>query len=628
MEESIKEKLEEVFGSYKAEWLKEDLFKFFTEPSYFPMLKGKYPWVLQGGRGTGKTTVLRGLSYLGQYEIMHNDIHAFDANSFIGIYYRANTNHVRAFCGKGVDSKSWQGIFEHYFNLVICWEILNFLKWHQQLQSSDETLSASACRKIATSLLLTSDVTNFIQLAEIVEEAIYKFQVTINNINNGHVKDLSMSGVPIEIITSETLKLAQFHKKTYYLLIDEYENFTDDQQECINTLIKHVPDSYTIKIGVREMGWRNKSTHNELESLNDPADYRLTKIEDEFSLQEELKFNNFAAEVCNLRLKQLFKDEKDRQDYSIQTALSGISIEDEAVKLKVSDTDLFRLYTQAEKNLSLQLDITPLYKYMIAYWAETHDMTVEIAIKDYLSDPRKWDVRYRNYNYSLLFKINRGKYKQIPKYYAGWNTFVKLANGNIRYLMELVYQAYSMHLDNDEVDNPVTVETQTLAAKRVGYKNLTELEGSCKIGWKLTKFVQSLGTIFEKLAKDGDINAPEVDQFDLEGEISEESQKILNLGVMNLALVRMPSNKLTGLKSLKDFQYQLHPIFAPYFGYSFRKKRKMTLTDTDIIGCVQTSNDTVAEILRKKKVKIEEDFSVPSQLTLLNNADFIYDDEY
>ena len=54
----------------------------------------------------------------------------------------------------------------------------------------------------------------------------------------------------------------------------------------------------------------------------------------------------------------------------------------------------------------------------------------------------------------------------------------------------------------------------------------------------------------------------------------------------------------------------------------------MTLTDTDIIGCVQTSNDTVAEILRKKKVKIEEDFSVPSQLTLLNNADFIYDDEH
>ena len=85
MEDNIKGKLEEVFGSYKAEWLKKDIFKFFTEPSYFPMLKGNYPWVLQGGRGTGKTTVLRGLSYVGQYEIMHSDISAFDENTFIGI---------------------------------------------------------------------------------------------------------------------------------------------------------------------------------------------------------------------------------------------------------------------------------------------------------------------------------------------------------------------------------------------------------------------------------------------------------------------------------------------------------------------------------------------------------------
>ncbi|WP_455749972.1 ORC-CDC6 family AAA ATPase [Prevotella intermedia] len=26
----------------------------------------------------------------------------------------------------------------------------------------------------------------------------------------------------------------------------------------------------------------------------------------------------------------------------------------------------------------------------------------------------------------------------MQKYYAGWSTFVKLANGNIRYLMELI----------------------------------------------------------------------------------------------------------------------------------------------------------------------------------------------
>jgi len=53
------EKLNSLFGSYKAEWLRSKIFDLFAEPSYFPELKDNRPCVLEGGRGTGKTTVLR-----------------------------------------------------------------------------------------------------------------------------------------------------------------------------------------------------------------------------------------------------------------------------------------------------------------------------------------------------------------------------------------------------------------------------------------------------------------------------------------------------------------------------------------------------------------------------------------
>lgn len=190
--------------------------------------------------------------------------------------------------------------------------------------------------------------------------------------------------------------------------------------------------------------------------------------------------------------------------------------------------------------------------------------------------------------------------------------------------MTLVHQSYRLHIENNrDIKEAVSVENQTIAAKNVGWKNLTELEGSCNIGVKLTQLVQSLGTIFKRLARDGDKNAPEVDQFDMEGEISIDVRNILNLAVMNLALVRMPSNKMSGLKSIKDFQYQLHPIFAPFFDYSFRKKRKMTLTNSDIIGCIETPNDTVAAILGRRNVSTKEDKTVPTQLSLFDFNDFI-----
>lgn len=623
MNEILIEKLDKLFGSYKAEWLQKDIFKFFTEPYYFAELKNSNPFVLQGGRGTGKTTVLRGLSYQGQFEILNSDINKFDKNNFIGIYYRANTNHVRAFTGKGVSEDRWKTIFEHYVNLIMCWEILDFIDWHKSKKNDDEELSADTCRQIASSLHLEAGIENFKDLLIEIKTTVLRFQAEINNIADGNMPKMSMAGVPIEILTSETEKLKQFQGKIFYLLIDEYENFTDYQQECMNTFIKHVPESYTIKIGVREMGWRVKMTHNPMESLNAPADYNTMNIEELFTdPQAPTRFEQFASNVCNLRLKQLLDDNND--SYDIRKALRSMTIEEESEKLNVEKTDFYRSFVKAEKDAKRKIDIHPLYKYFIAYWAYNHNDSLESEIDNYLLHPASWNQRYENYKYSLLFKLNRGKYIAIPKYYAGWSTLIKLANGNIRYLMTLVHQSYRLHIENNrDIKEAVSVENQTIAAKNVGWKNLTELEGSCNIGVKLTQLVQSLGTIFKRLARDGDKNAPEVDQFDMEGEISNEVRNILNLAVMNLALVRMPSNKMSGLKSVKDFQYQLHPIFAPFFDYSFRKKRKMTLTNSDIIGCIETPNNTVAAILSRRNVSMEEDKPVPTQLSLFDLNDFI-----
>lgn len=66
---SPEEQLSQLFGSYKAEWLKEQLYELFSEPEYFPELKTPRPCVLVGGRGTGKTTVLKSLSYEGQFAL-------------------------------------------------------------------------------------------------------------------------------------------------------------------------------------------------------------------------------------------------------------------------------------------------------------------------------------------------------------------------------------------------------------------------------------------------------------------------------------------------------------------------------------------------------------------------------
>lgn len=606
--------LDELFGSYKAEWLNEKIFHFFAAPSYFTSLKDKRPCVLMGGRGTGKTTVLRGLSYMGQYALNSDDIDKFDLNSYIGIYFRCDTNHVHAFSGKGIDNETWMKIFAHYFNLIFTSEILEFIDWHKKLKSDDEVLSKHACCLIATSLHL-GDVSDYKELMHVLEMAMYKFQADINNISDGNMPQLSLAGDPVKIVTEQARKLRQFCGKIFYLLIDEYENLLDSQQQIVNTLLKHVPQSYTIKIGVREMGWRVKHTMNPQESVIDPADYVLFNIVDEFTDETPDKFESFARDVCQLRIKDLLED--GGVEFDIEQALVNLPYEDEAIKLGVEQTSQYKNILEYEKESGLDLGVSSLYKFFISYWSENHNSMLKDTIEDYLKNAKSWNTRYENYKYSLLFKIRTGRGSGgIQKYYAGWSTFVKLANGNIRYLMELVYRSYYIYLqEGGDITKPVSADVQTKAARNVGWKNLTELEGTWSNGAQLTRMVQTLGTIFSKLAKDGENSAPEIVQFEIEGERSARTEELLQAGIMNLALVRMPANKQSGRGSVKEFMYSLHPIFAPYFIYSFRRKRKMGLSDAEFLLCVDNPNNAVRNILNKRNVKIDKEETNMYQLS-------------
>jgi hypothetical protein len=247
-------------------------------------------------------------------------------------------------------------------------------------------------------------------------------------------------------------------------------------------------------------------------------------------------------------------------------------------------------------------------------------MSIEETILDYIKKTKEWNIRYENYKYEMLFKIRKKK-SGIVKYYSGWNTYTKLANGNIRYLMELVYRAYEKHLsDNDNCDltSPVSPEHQTLAAQEIGRKNLMELEGLWKNGAQLTKLLLGFGKIFNVLAREGGANRPETNQFTFDKPVSnKECEEIITAAVMNLAIIRLPGNKLTNKSDTRDYLYTIHPIFAPFFVYSYRKKRKMTISEKDFLGIISSNKETISAILSKNKVHLDDQDENPSsQLTI------------
>lgn len=115
-------------------------------------------------------------------------------------------------------------------------------------------------------------------LAQEVRLQMLVFEASINSIVDAPPTFLSMQGAPVDALASALIRTKELAGKQFYFLIDEFENFEDYQQRILNTIIKHSQGAYTFKVGVRELGWRERSTLNGNEQLTSPADYARISI--------------------------------------------------------------------------------------------------------------------------------------------------------------------------------------------------------------------------------------------------------------------------------------------------------------------------------------------------------------
>lgn len=618
-------KLSTALGLYKAEWLRGKLFDLFTEPGYFEELKTPRPCVLIGGRGTGKTTVLQGLSYQGQFAFANSNKDAIDTWQFFGLYHRVNTNRVTAFRGPELPEERWRACFAHYLNLQFCTQLLEFACWYELQTGRELAPPAIELAAFRATLGLVAGG-SLADLAQEVRLQVLTFEASINSIIDSPPKLLSMQAAPVDALASALLNTRELQGKQFFFLIDEFENYEDYQQRVLNTVIKHSPSAYTFKVGVRELGWRERSTLNPNEQLTSPADYARISIAERLT---DSRFKAFAEQVLSVRFLDTVDLPSVNADFpSLFPKLSEL---DEAERL-LDKTEAWRIRRSvleaSPPELREAASIIPLgVQYFLDYWARSHAQTSLAAeVKAWLEGSAATKDRFDNHFHASLFAIRRGK-RGIRKYYCGWEVYLALCEGNIRYLLELVHSALLLHMEDEGRElSPISPETQTKAAHAVGRKNLSELEGLSVDGARLTKLLLSLGRIFGVLAESPGGHTPEANQFHLREELVDpesdaRAMELLKHAVMHLALVRYAGSKLLDERDTKAYDYMIHPIFAPFFVFSHRKKRKILLSSAQLLTLVDRPREGIDSVLtaNNRAAKVEVAEVLPDQLQLFGD---------
>lgn len=598
VESELLERVNRALGQVRAEYESDDeLYRRFAAPLYFKQLLGITPAFLVGGRGTGKTTTLRSMSFGGQARISRS----LSPSSWqvVGAYWKVEPNVVSVFRGKGVREELWSQVFSHYLNLKLSSLVIDYAIW---LADSGHSIAINDHRlRLLSRSLNLGHADSLASLSDEIDIAIVDVESKVNgNISALATTQMSVLGKPLDYLFSAIGGLQVSPTRPFMFCLDEYENLSSYQQKLLNTLIKQVGGApYTFKIGVRNTVAIDRSTQIESQPLQDPADFKTVDIV--VDLKDE-SWEHFAATVLGQRLELIEADPP-----AAPSLLPGLALDEEADLLGADllhrqVIELIANSNATVEELAFAKRMSNIHAAMVLRWAQSHNEAPIAVLRFAMDEPKKWDVRVGNYGYALLFTIRENRVGE-RKYYTGWKTYCQLADGNIRYMIRLVYEALRMHvIDGGSLAEPISMVHQTRAATRVGETTIRDLQGWSRQGAALTRLSLGLGSIFGTLAREMAFATPEVTQFRVGSSGSatpaESIDTLLAEAVGQGVIIGFDGDKNARRSgATREMDYQLHPVLAPYFVYSPRRKRRMTIRSGDLIAL--TSRDSAALTIRR-----------------------------
>jgi hypothetical protein len=276
--------------------------------NYIGKLRAAIPAILVGGKGCGKTHLMRFYSFPIQ-QIRHGSdlLSGLKEEGFIGIYGRVENLNPHRFEGKEQNPEVWGRVFPFYFQLWFSEILLRILR---DLKSSVPelcSLEASVSKNIA-SIFEASDGSEYSTFEQAIDHFCDARRSLDNAINNCGITgglDVSLTvspgvllrGIPA-IVRHECRSLCDMR---FHYMLDEFELFLPDQQRYVHTLLRELGEGISIKIGSRLYGLKTFETLNDGEVNKEGSEYEKIELENR-SRARGNDYRRFARQLIQRRL--------------------------------------------------------------------------------------------------------------------------------------------------------------------------------------------------------------------------------------------------------------------------------------------------------------------------------------
>ena len=596
----------------------EQISEFFTEPydsftiPESKIIEDKSPIIFVGGRGTGKTMLLRQFSYNVQKIIRSekNYLEKVKKTKYIGIYFRIDKPLLQSLSSLGnmmplINFE--ESIFTHFFELTIFKEYLEILKIFEKDLNSlspkkglyekilSELLSIFPlprnviCKSIDDLLEFVINEINYIwnfqsEKAIDIDNSV-PFSPRCNLILQGRLSD--------EFCRTKVFDLLGLKNISILLLIDEFESFSEKQQTVINAAMRYNKEyGIRLRIGMRPYGFRTYDTVNSEDFVKEGRDY--SKVEFHNPLVKKQNNNDYFELIKRVAHKRLTSVPMFARKSILDISGNEEDLESEAKDIVKGRTKHIHEYLKEINKLQVfnePLDITslknirddnPLYEMeCLRLLLKGKSLEyVEKALNDYKNkkcsnEAKKFSDDYDN-KYKLAFVfVLCSIYKREKKAYYGFSDYCYLSSGVIGSFIELCRRAFDLAYFKDRdglYQGRISKEIQTEAAYEYA---VAERDMICRIaehGEKLAIFVNNLGNAFSYIHRDLHLRYPETNMFPVDSELNNENKKLLDIACRWSLIFKKPNVQYSSAHNNICDIYMLNRVFSPAFKISYRTR--------------------------------------------------------
>jgi hypothetical protein len=605
-----------MFAKTRAEEHDADVWGEFFMPPYFDQLRLKIATkstYITGKRGCGKTMLLKYFDYHTAFSPRRTEIPP-DEIQHVGIYWRVDTQFCSSMKHRGIADAEWAVVFDGYFALVIAIELIR------------------AVRAIASSAFAGFDIARFNQLVlpsahdfisefpnsarelmAYLEKLRRAFSTWVSNVQAVNRPLLPPGREFIAALVEDLRATPGLEELCLHVYVDEVENLVAYQRHVLNSFLKHSQRPLIVSFTSKEHPTDNQTSGPE--SINATHDYRLLDLDkylepsarplffaevflgnidiaagaDDSELLRIVRSPDRLGERLDPRYQErILQSMRERFPSKTEREFAADAVADDRIRPKLKER-IEKALRQRSSALTAEdflaagdvPDALAVMPALLSRKSLTPER-VQLELKSYRANRSGsfGSTWIHNNLFGALLELYRPYGRECPLY-SGFDTLCTMANNNLRNFLILCYKTLEVSELRDIESPPYPVDVQCRAAYDAAEQLIREIKTFGPSGEQLRVFTLRLGSVFRALQASPAMSEPEQNQITINSgarALNDDERRFISELLKYAILIEQLETKTKGNVGQDIVDYQLNPIYAPYFQISYRRKRKIDLT--------------------------------------------------